>query len=1051
MDTPSGEADTLVSDDAERFEAEGDEPELEDSFIRAVAAAPAVGRESRLAVGTVIDGTYRIEGVLGAGAMGVVYEAADLMLDRRVALKLHDVGPGPERSSRMWREAKAMARLSDPNVITVHEVGWHEGSIFIAMELVEGGNARAWCKERPRAWREIVDVYVQAARGLAAAHRVGIVHRDFKPDNVLVGRDGRVRVADFGLARAAGDLGSSGSQPPSGHGGSPSVDSNLTRTGMALGTPAYMAPEQIDGKPVDARADQFAFCIALHEALWGLRPFAGATLGELSQTIAAGELVPLPAAPRVPRRLHDVLRRGLAADPARRWPDMHALVTALLRDPGVGRRRRIAAMVGIAVVAGTAWAAGARGREAPCTDVGAAIDGTWNDTRRAEIAEAFARTGSGLADTALAGVESRVDAWTTAWKDERQHACEATRVLGEQSEARMDQRMDCLDRARVQLAAMLEQLGTADIDVLVHVPGMLQALPDLEACADPDALDAVAPIPAARRPIHDALHARVATAHAAYRAGRAQVATASVDELLPELEAEGFGALAAHARHVRGAVRVDHGEHEAGAADFREVVAYALRTGDDRWLTTGMMDLGRALGRMGPGAVDEGLRWIDAADAAHVRASTDISTTSDIESARVEVALFGDRHAEAERAARAALERIPDDDYERGYILSMLASAVEFQGRSDEAIAIHREAIAFLEAQGGPDDAAVSGALGNLSISLLQTGRVEEAMPVIRRALAIREAVYGADSPVTAEMHRNLGIAHRMMGDLAAAEAELQRAVEICRARKDDPGTMLAIANLANIAHDLGDIPRARDLAAEALAIAERTHGPQSLRAGQFSASVASYSATLGQRDDAIVHGQRALSLLEQHLGPDHPDVAVACANLAQIVAKEGRVDEGVALVERARKIATASVPAEAPQQAGFMIAHADVLSLAERLDEAIALRREAIAHYESTTYKDRPDIVEARLGLGTDLLRHGDAAAARPVLEDALAGTDTIDVPPAMVASVRWALARALWPETAQRARARDLATMARDELSARGDTVAAEIEAWLAEHPAR
>jgi tetratricopeptide (TPR) repeat protein len=262
---------------------------------------------------------------------------------------------------------------------------------------------------------------------------------------------------------------------------------------------------------------------------------------------------------------------------------------------------------------------------------------------------------------------------------------------------------------------------------------------------------------------------------------------------------------------------------------------------------------------------------------------------------------------------------------------------------------------------------------------------------------------------------------------------------------------MLAIANLANIAHDLGDIPRARDLAAEALAIAERTHGPQSLRAGQFSASVASYSATLGQRDDAIVYGQRALSLLEQHLGPDHPDVAVACANLAQIVAKEGRVDEGVALVERARKIATASVPAEAPQQAGFMIAHADVLSLAERLDEAIALRREAIAHYESTTYKDRPDIVEARLGLGTDLLRHGDAAAARPVLEDALAGTDTIDVPPAMVASVRWALARALWPETAQRARARDLATMARDELSARGDTVAAEIEAWLAEHPAR
>lgn len=310
-------------------------------------------------------GRFAVLHLLGAGGMGQVYAAYDAELDRKIAIKLllAEDSVDAEGRTRLLREAQAMARVSHPNVVPIFEVGEHEGGIFIAMEYVDGTTLRDWCAEASRSWRELVAVYLQAARGLAAAHGVGIIHRDFKPDNALVSVEGepRVRVLDFGLAALPGAELSGGVDVVA----SPSADDRLTLTGAVMGTPAYMAPEQQRGGDVDARADVFALCVALYEAIYGVRPFAGATVTELFAAVQAGELRPPPeGAESTPRELRDLLRRGLAVDPEARWPSMSALAEALAglldekeeraRDRRRGLRVRLRFLTAAALLASTA-------------------------------------------------------------------------------------------------------------------------------------------------------------------------------------------------------------------------------------------------------------------------------------------------------------------------------------------------------------------------------------------------------------------------------------------------------------------------------------------------------------------------------------------------------------------------------------------------------------------------------------------------------------------------------------------------------------------------
>jgi predicted Ser/Thr protein kinase len=300
-------------------------------------------------------GRYRIDRVLGAGMMGVVFEAFDPELEQRRAIKLMQPGAGRDRAKsrqRFLREAKAMAKLSHPNVVAVYDVGTHRDRPFVVMEFVEGSTLEEWNRRNRPPWREVLETFRKAGRGLAAAHDAGLVHRDFKPANVLVARDGAVKVTDFGLVRAAEEAEVAELEPIAGTIGDDVGPDELTRTGALMGTPAYMAPEQARRRTSDARSDQFAFCVSLYEAIYRQRPFAGGTLDEIAAAAEAGKLR-RPEGTEVDEWVFEALARGLDPDPEKRWPEMSSLIARL--DPFRRRRaRRLALAVGTVVLVGAA-------------------------------------------------------------------------------------------------------------------------------------------------------------------------------------------------------------------------------------------------------------------------------------------------------------------------------------------------------------------------------------------------------------------------------------------------------------------------------------------------------------------------------------------------------------------------------------------------------------------------------------------------------------------------------------------------------------------------
>ncbi|MGE3460198.1 MAG: protein kinase, partial [Kofleriaceae bacterium] len=363
----------------------------------ASGSVPRVPASEELAPGGQL-GTYALLSVVGAGAMGTVYAARDTTLERRVAIKLlharHDDG---QVRSRLLREAQAMARLSHPNVVSVHHAGVIDNRVYLVMELVEGTTLRAWSEQAHRTCQDIVQVFLQAGAGIAAAHETGIIHRDFKPENVLVGINQRICVTDFGLAAVVDPA-----SQPFGHDDAPSgVRSEpthpMTRTGAMVGTPAYMAPEQMTHQRVGPAADQFAFCVALYELLHGHRPFAGETIEELHAAIQA-DRVRLASNRAVPGWLSQILVRGLSASPDARFPSMNDLLAAL-RSGGRHRRRTIgiAAGVGFAAVCGVAiWVMSAQrdhAREASCHAVEDRFAAQFDDRRWQAIGTAFLATG----------------------------------------------------------------------------------------------------------------------------------------------------------------------------------------------------------------------------------------------------------------------------------------------------------------------------------------------------------------------------------------------------------------------------------------------------------------------------------------------------------------------------------------------------------------------------------------------------------------------------------------------------------------------------------
>lgn len=298
---------------------------------------------------------------IGTGGMGVVFAAYDPRLDRKVALKLlrsrEDSAATPrEAQTRLLREAQAMAQLSHPYVISVYDVGTYRSEVYIAMEFVEGDTLSGWLRKWERPWRDVHAKFLQAAQALASAHAAGLVHRDFKPDNVLVGYDERVRVMDFGLARSLYESAPYGdgpfARPSTADDAQSALNQTLTKTGSLLGTPRYMAPEQFLGQPSDARSDQFSFCLSFYEALYGYHPFADGTAQKLAEGKTSSHRPP-PEDSHVPTWLYKVLAKGLERAPDKRHASMDVLLQRCrqpVRRPGNGRWLVTAGILAAAVV-----------------------------------------------------------------------------------------------------------------------------------------------------------------------------------------------------------------------------------------------------------------------------------------------------------------------------------------------------------------------------------------------------------------------------------------------------------------------------------------------------------------------------------------------------------------------------------------------------------------------------------------------------------------------------------------------------------------------------
>jgi serine/threonine protein kinase/tetratricopeptide (TPR) repeat protein len=470
--------------------------------------APEVPHRQPGSTNELIDTRYRVERLLGRGAMGEVYLAHDQRLGRQVALKLVRAS-SPTTALRLQvrleREALALARVAHPNVVGIHDVGTHAGQTYLTMQFVPGTTLREW-QPVGRKRDELIDACLQAGRGLAAAHSVGVVHRDFKPDNVIVGDDGVVRVLDFGLAAAVltdpGESSSHGSgvraamssslpSDASGSGTDATIDvesgaesgaerasaspsERMTQVGSLVGTLAYMSSEQLEGRSADARSDQFGFCVAMWEALTGSRPFASGGILELILNIEQG--------PRggngLPRWLRSILVRGLQFDPQRRWPGMTELIHAIERGRTRGRKVLVAlglpATIGAAILLGRVLAPAAPPTEDTCTAFVGQIDARWSPTQRAAIAS-------------HAGRDAEATAYAIASLDELAHDWRTTAsALCESPGVEQPLERECLLRWLDGFAGVIELLGErGDEQTLARAPDLLAQLrpPDADYCA----------------------------------------------------------------------------------------------------------------------------------------------------------------------------------------------------------------------------------------------------------------------------------------------------------------------------------------------------------------------------------------------------------------------------------------------------------------------------------------------------------------------------------------------------------------------------------------
>jgi len=754
---------------------------------------------------------------LGAGAQSVVYAGYDPELDRKVAIKVLTY---TGQRDRLQREAKAMARLRHAHVVGVHQLGQEDGRVFVAMEHVDGSTLRQWLRDEKRSWQQVVDVFIQAGRGLAAAHDAALIHRDFKPDNVLITSGGDARVADFGLVRISEDDGDI----------SRSLD-ETTSTPQAptvMGTPAYMAPEVFAGNVADAQSDQFSFCVALYEALYGKRPFAGDTLLALVASVTKGALPDATVDSRVPARLRAAVARGLAPDPSERFGSMAELIGELELARTKRRGRILGLGVVVVVAAGVIVALSTQQRASKCEAGPAELAGIWDDDRKAAVEQAFRSTGTRYAADTLATTVATLDVYARQWLAMYKDACEATHVHGEQSAHALDLRMACLQRRLSHLRGLSDVLAKADAEVVLHAADAADALVPVSGCADYEAL-------ASRRLVPDdlQLRAKVATmrnelAAAAQLglAGKHEDALPAVEHLCSRADELDFAPLRAESYRELAVLQEAAGDFEAALTSLRKAFAVGMASHQDDIAAWAAIRATHLVGfRLRE--PKRGYHWTWLAKASIARAGSSARMRATLmrnlanvfyAEGKLDKALNGYR-----RSLRLSIDTLGPDHRLVGETRSNLGSVLRKVGRTDEAREQLEEAERIMTAALGKNHPNLGRVLNAIANVHAGDKRYGEAARYHERALALKTSSLRADHPSIGHSLNNLGEVLLAMGELARAEEHFDDALALWSNSFDDDHPLLAhpLRNLGAIYLSKGEPERARPLLERAFSIAK--------------------------------------------------------------------------------------------------------------------------------------------------------------------------------------------------------------------------------------
>jgi tetratricopeptide (TPR) repeat protein len=986
------------------------------TLVRPGPLPPVEPEEDTLAPGQMVADRYTVLELLGQGGMGRVLAAYDARLDRRVALKLlrykaagtgSDSGQG---SSPLIREAQAMARLSHPHVVAVYDSGTLEdGRLFIAMEYVQGQTLRQWQAGQRRSWREVLQAYLAAGRGLAAAHGAGLIHRDFKPDNVLVGEDGRVRVTDFGLARSKLAPSAMASQQELPQGSLAA----FTLAGAIIGTPAYMALEQLQGRAADVRTDVFSFCASLYEALHGRLPFPGTSVEELTQAQLDAKVAPPEAASEVPAWVSRTVLQGLHADPTQRPVSMEAVLAALEADPEARRaaRHRLFALASVMVaLSGLAVWGWARQQGPGCAGLEAQLAGVWDQPTKSRVRQALAGTGLSYAQDTADRVVVTLDAYASQWVKQRVEVCEAPALSqGARLGSLALLQEACLERRRSQLRALTELLARGpDKALLAKAAEAAQALPPLSDCMDAQALTAAVPPPEepALRVRVEALEKQLDRLEALHTAGKYQEGLTLAEQLRPQVEPVGHAPLSARALLLIARLRASTGDYAQAESLARQAIVLGARGRDVRVVVDGWGLVSRVVYFQGRG--QEVLLLVPVLE---------------------------------------AVAELSGDDEVRARALNEQSIALHSANKLHEATQKDELALALWQKVRGADHPDVASALQRLGTDLVMLGQYEEAGRLLERALEIQRKVLGPEHPQTAAVLLRMAL---LRGAQARYEEQLalsEEALAILRKASgaENPQVVWHSATVGHVLQQLGRYEEAQQRYEYTLAWQEKALGRDSPLLIGLRSELGTVLADRGRYEEAARLQQQALAHREGREEEEEPSEPRLHSNLGRTLLELGRHELAQKHCEWGLLWAEKSLGTEHPDLAPFLNALGAVLTARGRYEQARALHERALSLQQKVLGPDSPTLAASLLGTGESLLEEGRAAEAIVPLERAVKLA-----PPRVWAQARFSLARALWAAGQERERAVALAGEARERWRQWGHAPKLEeANRWLASRP--